>query len=262
MNTIVKVARYQVSDMVRSRWLLGYALFLLLASWGLRRFGGGETQALLSVMNVTLFVVPLVTLVFGTVYLYGAREFVELLLAQPVNRRRLFGGLYLGLAVPLALAFLLATGLPFAVQPPVEHGALRGLLVLLAAGTALTFVFCALAFVVAVRFEDRLRGLGTAVALWLLLALVYDAAVLVGATLLSDYPLERPLLAAMLLNPIDLARVVMLLQVDVAALLGYTGAVFQRFFSGTGVLVAVAALLGWIAIPVWAGLRGFERKDF
>ena len=262
MNTIVKVARYQVRDMLRSRWLLGYTLFLLLASSGLRRFGGGETQALLSIMNVTLFVVPLVTLVFGTVYLYGAREFVELLLAQPVNRRRLYGGLYVGLALPLAAAFALATGLPFALQPPAEPGVLRGLLVLLAAGVALTFVFCALAFVVAIRLEDRLKGLGTAVALWLLLALVYDAAVLVGATLLSDYPLERPLLAAMLLNPIDLARVVMLLQVDVAALLGYTGAVFQRFLGGAGVLVAVAALLAWIAVPVWSGMRSFARKDF
>jgi Cu-processing system permease protein len=262
MNTIVRIARYQVSDMLRSRWLVGYAMFFLLASGGLRRFGGGETQALLSLMNVTLFVVPLVTLVFGTVYLYGAREFVELLLAQPVNRKRLFGGLYLGLAGPLAGAFVLAAGGPFALQPPAEPGVLRGVLVLLAAGTALTLVFCALAFVVALHFEDRLKGLGTAIALWLLLAFVYDAAVLIAATLLSDHPLERPLLAAMLANPIDLARVVMLLQVDVAALLGYTGAVFQRFFGGVGLLVAVAALLSWIALPIWAGMRGFVRKDF
>jgi Cu-processing system permease protein len=60
----------------------------------LLRFGSGE-KALLSLVNVVLFVTPLVTLVFATVYQYNAREFIELLLAQPVKRRQLFGGLFL-----------------------------------------------------------------------------------------------------------------------------------------------------------------------
>ena len=46
----------------------------------------------------------------------------------------------------------------------------------------------------------------------------------------SDYPLELPLLGLTLLNPVDLGRVLLLLQFDNAALLGYTGAVFERFF--------------------------------
>jgi Cu-processing system permease protein len=262
MRAVLTIARYQLGETMRSRWLIGYTLFFVATAAGLRRFGGGEAQALLSLMNVTLFVVPLVTLVFGTVYLYGAREFIELLLAQPVDRKRLYAGLYLGLAAPLALAFLLATGLPFALRPPAAPEERRALLVLLAAGTALGFVFCALAFVVAVQFADRLKGLGAAIALWLLLAFVYDAGVLVAATLLADHPLERPLLAAMLANPIDLARIVMLLQLDVAALLGYTGAVFRQFFGGSGLAIAAVALLGWIVAPIWIGMRGFMRRDF
>ena len=80
---------------------------------------------------------------------------------------------------------------------------------------------------------------------------------------LSDYPVERPLLGAMLANPIDLARVLLLLRFDSAALLGYTGAVFADFFGGrTGALVASAALAAWIAIPLGLGLRAFRRKDF
>jgi Cu-processing system permease protein len=66
----------------------------------------------------------------------------------------------------------------------------------------------------------------------------------------------------MLLNPVDLARVVMLMHFDSSALMGYTGAVFQRFFSGTGAFVAGFALLGWIALPTLAGARAFRRKDF
>jgi hypothetical protein len=37
------------------------------------------------------------------------------------------------------------------------------------------------------------------------------------------------------LNPIDLGRILFLMKFDIAALMGYTGAVFQRFFgSGLG----------------------------
>ena len=86
---------------------------------------------------------------------------------------------------------------------------------------------------------------------------------LLVATMFAEYPLERPMIALILLNPVDLARVVLLLQFDTAALMGYTGAVFQRFFgSAAGLGLAAAALALWIAVPVTLGKRLFDRKDF
>ena len=111
--TAAKVLRYELQDLRRSRWLVGYALLLLVLTDALLRFGGGGPRAVLSLMNVVLVFVPLVSIVFGTMYLYGARDFIELLLAQPVGRGSLFAGLYAGLAAPLALGFLLGVGLPF-----------------------------------------------------------------------------------------------------------------------------------------------------
>jgi Cu-processing system permease protein len=258
-----KVVKYELSDVVRSRWLVAYALFFLLITDALLRFGGGDAKALLSLMNVVLLIIPLVGAVFGTMHLYNAREFTELLLAQPVTRTQLYAGLYLGLALPLSLGFLVGVGVPFAVHG-VEDAARRGTLAALAlTGVALTFVFVALAFLIAVRAEDRVKGLGAAIGLWLLLALLYDGIVLLLAMLFSDYPLERPMLGLMLANPVDLARVALLLQFDVSALMGYTGAVFQKFFgSGSGIAVAAAALAAWVAAPVLLGLRSFQRRDF
>ena len=123
-------------------------------------------------------------------------------------------------------------------------------------------MFVALAFLVAVRAADKVKGLGVAVGLWLALALLYDGAVLLAVALFSDYPLERPMLGLMLANPVDLARVLLLLRFDVAALLGYTGAVFAQFFHGAGSVVAATALLAWVAVPVALGVRAFRRKDF
>ena len=87
------VARPQARNVVRSKWLICYAAFFLAATEGLLRFTGGDEKTLLSLGNVALFVVPLVTVVYGTIYLYNSREFIELLLAQPLKRRTVFAGL-------------------------------------------------------------------------------------------------------------------------------------------------------------------------
>lgn len=262
MNTMMKVLRYQARDAIRSRWLIAYMIFFMLVTEGLLRFGGDPVKAQLSLVSLVLFVVPLIAIVFGTVYLYNAREFIELILAQPVNRRHTYGGLYIGLTLPLVAALVIGLTVPFAVHGA-DAAAWATLVALLVAGVVLTLIFTALATLIAVQCEDRLRGLGVAIAVWLLLTVVYDGFVLFILATLSDYPLERPTLALMLTNPIDIARVGLLLRFDGAAMMGYTGAVFVKFLGGAvGLAVTVATLALWVAAPIAIGVRVFQRKDF
>ena len=262
-HAAAKVAKYELRNVVHSRWLLAYFLFFVVTTDALLRFGGGGPAALLSLVSVVLLVIPLVALVFGTTYLYDAREFTELLLAQPVGRGSLFVGLFAGLALPLSAAFALGVGLPFAWHGVADAAERATLLTVVACGVALTLTFVSLAFLVAIRSDDKVRGLGAAIGIWLALALLYDGVVLIGVALLAHHPIERPLLALMLANPIDLARVLLLLRLDASAVQGYTGAVFARFFgSGGGTAIAAAALLLWAAVPAALGLRAFQRRDF
>ena len=261
--TAAKVLKFQLRDLVRSRWVLGYVLLLLALTEALLRFGGSGPRAVISLLNLVLILVPLVSIVFGTMYLYGAREFIELLLAQPVGRRALFAGLYAGLAIPLAGGFLLGVGLPFLWAGRGEGPGTGSVGLLLASGAILTLVFTALAFLVSLLVVDRARGLGVAIVLWLGVTVLYDGILVLVATTMADYPLELPLLGLTLLNPVDLGRVLLLLQLDVAALMGYTGATFERFFGsalGTGVTIGALAL--WVAAPLLLGLRRFVTKDF
>jgi len=263
MRTIAKVAGYEIRDVLRSRWLIGYALFFLLITDALFRFGGGGEKALLSLVNVVLFLIPLVAIVFSTVYLYAAREFIELLLAQPIARRQVFSGLYLGLALPLSLSFVAAITLPFLFHNGASTSQPGTFAALLLTGIALTFIFTALAFLIAARTEDRIKGLGIAVAVWLFLAVLYDGLVLLIVSIMADHPIERPILLMMVANPMDLARVALLLQFDVAALLGYTGAVMQKFFGRSmGIAVTSIAIMAWVFAPLFAGMRAFQKKDF
>ena len=262
LERVVDVARPQVRNVVRSKWLFCYVAFFVLSTEGLLRFSGDDTKTLLSIVNLVLFVVPLMTLVYGTIYLYGSREFIELLLAQPLKRRSVFSGLYAGLAIPLSVAFVAGVTLPFLVHglDPAARGAL---VMMLTGGTALTLIFTGIAFCVALRFDDRLTGLGVGLAVWLMLALVYDGGMLMIIAMSSGRAMENSLLAASIANPIDLIRIALLTQFDVSALMGYTGVVFTRFFSGAGGMVVIAAaIIVWIGAPLTAGFFSFERKNF
>ena len=64
------------------------------------------------------------------------------------------------------------------------------------------------------------------------------------------------------LNPIDMGRRLILLKMDVAALMGYTGAVFKNVFGTTsGTIITLFVLSLWMFIPVSLSLRKFKKKD-
>jgi Cu-processing system permease protein len=262
MNTL-KIARYQLRDVFRSNWVIVYTLFFLAATDALFRFGGTGERVVLSLMNVVLIVVPLVAIVLGAMYLYSSREYIELLLTQPIERRSLFAGLYAGLTIPLCAALLFGVGVPF-----LFHGGIGGenggpVALLLFCGVLLTAVFVALAFAIALQSEDRIRGLGTALLAWLFFAVVYNGLVLLVVQLFSDFPLQRAVIGMTLLNPVDLGRILLLMELDVSALMGFTGAVFTRFFgSAGGTAITIGALLLWLAVPLAWGHRAFLRKNF
>lgn len=261
MRVVAKVTAFQVIDVLRSRWLVGYVVFFLLTTELLLRFGGDATRALVSLTSIVLFVVPLAAIVFATVYVHRSREFVELLLAQPVGRLAMFAGIYAAMAGSLCAGVVLGIGVPFVLRG--GAGVAGDAAMLIGAAVALTLVFAGAGVWLALRTDDRLRAFGIALGVWAGAALVYDALLLVAATAMSGLPLERPLLVATLANPVDLARVAMLMHLDTSALMGYTGASFTRFFGTmTGAAIAAIALVVWAAVPALSGARLFHRKDF
>lgn len=262
MTTFRKIVRYMLRDQLRSRWLVGYAAILALATDALLRFSAAPEQAGLSLVSVVLFVVPLVSLVVGTMVVYAGREFTELLLAQPIRRGQLFLAQYVGIALPLSVALVLGIGIPFLLHGVAGTGG-RALAALIGAGIALTWIFTAIAQLLAVRCEDRVKGLAGAIAIWISATMLYDGLVLAVAAGFHAYPIERPMIGLLLANPVDLARLTLLLEFDAAALMGYTGAIFRSVFGSTlGAGLAIGALLLWVTTPLALGARAFARKDF
>jgi Cu-processing system permease protein len=262
MRSILRISRYVVVDVLRNRWVLGYCLFFAVAADLLLRLTGTGPRTMVSLLNLILLLIPLVTIVFVTIYWHGAREFTELLLTQPVDRPALFHGLFAGVVAPLSLAFAAGVTAPLLMHRAVGPADAGELALLLAIGVALTAVFGAIAVLIAGMVEDRLRGLGLALGAWLLFAVAYDGILLWVTIAFREYRLERPLLVLTFANPIDLARVLLLVRLDVAAVTGATGALFERELGGTtGLVAALCGLLAWTLVPGLLALRAFRRRD-
>ena len=262
-SSMFKVLKYSFYDLSRSRWTYAYLLFFLLVTFGLLNFSLDLSKTIVSLMNIVLILCPLIGTLFGALYYYNSREFIDLLLALPLPRRAIFLGKYLGLSLSLAMSFFLGVSIPMAIFGIFSTGLLLNFLVLLSTGLFLTFIFTAIAFLVAIRFENPIRGFGAAIFIWLFLAVIYDGILLLTLMFFEHYPLDKFALVMTLFNPVDLSRVLIMLQLDISALMGYTGAVFNKFLgTGTGMAVAYAALTLWVVLPVIGFIRLARRKDF
>ena len=254
---MLKLSRYVLYDIFRNKVIIAYTLFLFIVSMSLFRMEENNSKALLSLLSIVLIVVPLVSMVFATIHYYNSYEFIELMLSQPMSRTRIILSEYSGVALSLVCSFFIGVGIPVLVFSMNATG-----LAMIFTGSALTLIFTSLAFWASVKARDKARGIGFALLLWFYFSLIYDGLILLILFSFSDYPLEKLTLVLSALNPVDLGRIFITLKMDVSALMGYTGALYQDFFgSMKGMLFTTGIMSLWIALPLYAAIRSFKRKD-
>lgn len=252
-----RVIKYVFYDILRTRFILLYTALLLISTLALFQLDSDPGKVAMSLLNIVLMVVPLISIVFTTIHFYNSYEFIELMLAQPINRRVVFVGEYLAVTFSLCMAFAVGIGIPMVIYGVTASG-----LSLIFCGIVLTMVFVSLAFLASVLTRDKAKAIGIALLFWFYFSLIYDGFLLWFVYAFSDYPLEKLTLTLIALNPVDLARVIMLLQLDISALMGYTGAFYKDFFgSSLGIIFSSFVLFLWVVIPYLFALRIFSRKD-
>jgi Cu-processing system permease protein len=254
---MLKLSKYVLYDILKSRIIIAYTLFLFVVSLSMLQMDENSSKAMLSLLNIVLIVLPLVSLVFTTIHYYNSYEFIELMLSQPLSRTRIILSEFAGVAISLLSAFFIGVGVPVLLFSADATG-----FALLFTGGSLTLVFTSIAFLASVIARDKARGIGFSLLLWFYFALIYDGLVLLILFTFSDYPLEKLTLLLSALNPIDLGRIFIMLKMDISALMGYTGALYKDFFgSGTGLLFTTGIMLLWVVLPLWLAVRRFNRKD-
>ncbi|CAN5739054.1 ABC transporter permease [soil metagenome] len=252
-----KIIKYVIIDILRNKIMLAYTLFLLLFSFSIFNLEDNAAKGLLSLLNIILIIVPLVSILFSAIYVYNSVEFLELLVSQPLKRKTIWLSIFSGLSSSLALAFIIGAGIPILIYQPNTTG-----LMMLITGVFLSIIFVSIAMLAAVIARDKAKGIGVTILLWLYFSLLFDGLVLFLLFQFADYPLEKAMVGISALNPIDLSRILILLKMDVAALMGYTGAIFKDFFgSRSGLVISLLLLITWVIVPLMFSVRKFKRKD-
>lgn len=261
MNQTVKILKYTARDLFRSRILILYTLFFMLLWAGLFYFTNDATKVSISLIHVVTAVIPLVSLIFGTLVYYNSSDFILFMITQPVERRSVYIAMNTAVSLILSVSLLIGLGLPSLIFGTVSMIPLT--LLIIFTSVLVTAVFSNIAFFAGAVSQDKVRALTFVIFIWLFFAVMYDGIILFITVYFYEYPIEIPVLIFSALNPLDLARVILLLHIDHSALMGYTGALYKSVFSGAlGMGAAFLLLLVWFTVPFLGGMRVFNRRDF
>ncbi|MCX7878145.1 MAG: ABC transporter permease [Ignavibacteria bacterium] len=253
-----KIIKYVIKDIARSRAVAVYFVLLLVASSVVVYSTGDTSRGTISLLNIVLLVVPLFTVIYSLIHVYNSHEMIETMLVFPVRRSKIFSAYYTGLSLTLSVCVILGLGIPFLV-----NGFTDIAFYLLYISVFLTLIFTAFAFLITSLVSDKTKGIGISLICWLYFAVIYDLLVVAFYIVFSDYPLETATIVFTMLNPVDLARIFILLKTDVAVLMGYTGAVLAKFFGTlSGIFLTASMMIIWFLIPYLTARMVFNKKDF
>src|ERR1035437_6435538 len=140
-----KIIKYVMLDILRSKIILAYTILLFLISFSVFSLEDNTAKGLLSLLNLELFIVPLVSIIFSTIYIYNSSEFIELLVSQPLKRKSIWLSLFSGLSTSLVVSFLIGSGLPILYFESTTTG-----LIMVLIGCILSVIFVAIALLASV----------------------------------------------------------------------------------------------------------------
>lgn len=273
MNAILVIAGKEISDGLRNRWVLGATLLLAGLAFALTFLGSAPTGELgvkplavvvVSLASLTIFLMPLIALLISYDAIVGEveRGCMLLLLTYPVTRRQIMLGKFVGHTAILAIATLIGYGgagaaMAFGGQGDAQSW--QAFATLIVSSILLGAAFVALAYWISASVRERGTAAGVSIGLWLGFVVIYDV-LLMGLLVASKGWISDQVFPWLLLaNPADVYRLLNLTAFDnVRQFSGMSGLSEQAQFTPA---VLVAALLGWIAIPLVLANRKFARSE-
>lgn len=273
VETLLLIAEAEVRAALAARVVQVFgALFALLAIAvavaGLGASGQllvqGFTRTSVSLLMLSLYLLPLLGLVTGAGAFGTEHGGTELLIAQPLSRSTVFLGRSLGLAVVIGAVGLAGLGIAGAVvAASAGTSGIAGYAAVVVGSIAVGIAALALGIFIGVVARRRSAAVGVALAVWFCLAVLYDFAAIAVLQFVGNGepgPLLVGLLAA---NPIDGVRALLLTVLGADVLLGPTGASVQRLFGpGGGAVAILASLVLALVAPLIAARALFGRRDF
>lgn len=274
MTNIFIIARKEIQEGLRNRWVLATTLLLAALALTLSFLGSAPTGnvgvnrldvIIVSLSSLTIFLVPLIALLLSHDAVVGESErgTMLLLLSYPIGRSEVIFGKFLGHLAILAFATfcgygaaalaMIATGAEVGSQSWIAFGSMIGYSILLGA------IFLAIGYFTSTLASERSTAGGIAIGIWLFFVLIYDMALLGGLVAAQGHTVP-PLLLDLLLvaNPTDAYRLLNLGTGSAGTLSGLAGVAENSRLSPP---VLTIALLAWTIVPLVVANLIFSRRE-
>jgi Cu-processing system permease protein len=255
----MKILKYEWLNILRNKWLIVYTVLIAALTFTLIIIGGSFSKALLSIANVIVILVPLVSLLFTVVYWYYNEKYTEMLLTQPLSRKSIFFARFLALAGSQSLSVSIGLLLPFLFYNGLSKGVFLNVLI----ADLLTVTFVAIGLWIAMNLNDRMKGVGIALGIWFFFSVVYDGLILLLLISFKEYPLDYVSGVLGVLNPIGLSRVILLMFHNGSLLLGYAGSLAYKLLTeSSGYFIVALVAMIWLIVPLSLAKTKMMKKDF
>jgi len=274
MKGVLHTARLDISESLRARWFLLYALIfgaivVILFVFGLSesRVRGftGLSRLLVTYIQLTMAIMPLFVLITTVRSLAGDREagVNEYMLSLPVSLGAWYWGRFVGrfvvIFLPVFVAMLGAVlwGTLKGAAVPMGQVAWYSLLLLV-----LSFCFLGFGFLISAMARTTEMAQSAALLLWLILLLFLDL-ILLGLLIKAQAAPELVMTIA-LLNPLEVFRGGAMILFDPQLLmLGPTAYLILDVFGRTGfMLYSVLYPIGLGTVLALGGFLVFKRGDY
>lgn len=272
-RVIAQVARQEFVINVRNKWTAIFAVVFGILVVGLSSvgvlaegFSGMQnfTRTSASLLNLVLYLVPLVALTMGTLSFTGDRGAMELLFSQPLSRAEILCGKLLGVFWSMALSTIIGFTLAGAVVVASTGGEGLGRYVaFVVLSLGLSLIFLSIALLTSTLSRRTSKAFGVALFLWFFFVLFYDLLALAGSLMFRGPSASTFLFLSLFGNPVDMVRVATLILIDNVTIFGAAGAAMLRYFGGPVLSLALlaAALLVWTFAPMILAARLMRRQD-
>jgi Cu-processing system permease protein len=272
-NAITTIARQELVINIRNRWTLVFSgvfgiLVLTISYFGLVTGSAvgfqGFARTSASLLNMVLYIVPLVALMMGTLSFSSEKSASELLFSQPVSRAEILLGKFLGLFASIFTATLIGFGIAgviIAANAGTE-GSLRYPL-FVGFSLLLALIFLSLSAFISALCRRKSKAFGVALFVWFFFVLFYDLLVIGVTFLLKERTANAFIFGSLFGNPVDMVRIASLMTLNGKNIFGAGGAALLKFLGGEGlsIILLLIALSLWVVAPLFAAQRLLKHQD-
>lgn len=272
-NAVITIARQELVINIRNRWTLVFAgvfgvLVLAISYFGLVTAGSvgfeGFARTSGSLLNIVLYIVPLVALTMGTLSFTSEKTASELLFSQPITRAEILVGKFLGLFASIFVATLIGFGLAGVIiaAKAGNEGALR-YPAFVGFSLMLALIFLSLSAFISAVCRRQSKAFGVALAVWFFFVLFYDLLVIGFTFLLKERTANIFIFGSLFGNPVDMVRIGSLMTLNGKDIFGAGGAALLKFLGGESlsIVVLVTMLFLWTIAPLFCAERLLRRQD-